>query len=82
MRCMVDGWREKLDQGLYVGEDLTDLAKAFDCNRDDLLIGKLEAYGFDEISLLLTYSHLKNPKQCIRTNNTHTSFENMISKKE
>ena len=34
---MIDGRREKLDQVLYVGEDLTDLSKTFDCNRHDLL---------------------------------------------
>ena len=77
---MIDGRRGKLDQVLYVGEDLTDLSKTFDCNRHDLLSAWLEAYGFDEISLLFTYSHLKNHKQCVRINDTHTSFENMISK--
>ena len=77
---MIDGCREKLDQILYVWENLNDLSKTFDCNRHDLLSPKLEAYGFDEISLLFTYSHLKNHTQCVCINNTHTSFKNMISK--
>ena len=37
---------------------LTDLLKAFDCMCLDLLIAKLNAYGFDRNALKLIYDYL------------------------
>ena len=56
-----------------------DLSKAFDCIPHDLLIAKLHPYGFDEDSLVLTYSYLKGRKQCVRKNNKYSSFQEVIS---
>ena len=56
-----------------------DLSKAFDCIPHDLLIAKLHAYGFDEDALVLIYSYLKRRKQCVRINNTYSSFQEVIS---
>ena len=46
---------EKLEKSLVnsgVGVMLiTDLSKAFDCLRHNLIIAKLTAYGFDQLSL-------------------------------
>ena len=41
---------------------MTDLSKAFDCIPHDLLIAKLEAYGFDNYTIRQVYSYLKNGK--------------------
>ena len=56
-----------------------DLSKAFDCRSHDLFIAKLVAYGLNDTALKLIFSYLKNWKNCVRTNNTHSNFENMIT---
>ena len=38
----------------------TDLSKAFDCIGCDLLIAKLNAYGFDKKALKIIYDYLKD----------------------
>ena len=42
---------------------LTDLSKAFDCLVHDLLIAKLNAYGFDYDALSLINNYLSDRKQ-------------------
>ena len=55
------------------------LSKAFDCVPHDLLIAKLAAYSVDENLLMYIYSYLFNRKQCVRINNVHSRFQNVIS---
>ena len=43
---------------------LTDLSKAFDCIPHDLIISKLEVYGFDIDALKPIHGYLANRKQC------------------
>ena len=56
-----------------------DLSKAFECVPHDLLIAKLAAYSVDENLLMYIYSYLSNRKQCVRINNVHSRFQNVIS---
>ena len=76
---LVEDWRSKLDNDYLIVAILMDLSKAFDCIPHDLLIAKLHAYGFDEDALALIYSYLKRRKQCVRINNTYSSFQEVIS---
>ena len=56
-----------------------DLSKTFDCIPRDLLIAKLSAYGFDENSLDVIYSFLKQRDQCVRINDVYGSSQRILS---
>ena len=71
---MVEKWKEFLDKGGLGGALLTDLPKAFDIIRHDLLIAKLAAYGFDSHSLSLVFSYLSERKQKIKIHNSYSSY--------
>ena len=43
-----------------------DLSKGYDCQLHDLVIVKLEAYGFDNISLKLFHSYFSNRNQRVK----------------
>ena len=58
---------------------LEEWRQPFDCVRHDLLIAKLAAYSVDENLLTYLYCYLSNRKQCVRINNVHRSFQNVIS---
>ena len=60
---MMESWKRALDQNKYVGAVLTDLSKAFDCLNHQLLIAKLEAYGFGKQALNFIYNYLYNRNQ-------------------
>ena len=68
-----------LDENFFVGAVLTDLSKASHCIAQDLLISKLGAYGFSDTALRYVYSYLSNRKQCVRINNTYSSYQKIIS---
>ena len=63
---LIEQWKECLDNNKLVGAVLMDLSKAFDCLPHDLLIAKLEAYGFDRNTLKLFHSYLKDGKQVVK----------------
>ena len=63
---LVEKWREDLDEKFVKDAVLTDLSKAFDCIKHDLLIAKRTAFGFSDTAL----NFMKSWKQgvCIISN--------------
>ena len=60
---LLQKWQKCLDNKGIIGTILMDLSKAYDCINYDILLAKLEAYGFSYNSLAFLYSYLKNRKQ-------------------
>ena len=78
---MIENWKESLDQGGHYGALLTDLSKAFDCIMHDLLIAKLQAYGFDSDSLNFICIYLVDREQRVKINSsisTWSKIENFV----
>ena len=71
--------RNKLDNNNVVDAILTNLSKAFDCIPHDLLVTKLDAYGFNRHTIAYIYSYLKNRKKCVRINGTQSYLGDIIS---
>ena len=57
---LIQKWRVILGRNGYVGAVLMDLSKAFDTIKHDLLIAKLNAYGFTKSSVRLIKSYLSH----------------------
>ena len=58
--------KKSVDNGGAFGLLLTDLSKALDCFSHELLIAKLDPYGFDERSLILIHCNFSNCKQRVK----------------
>ena len=74
---MVGMLTKSLDNGLLSGIVLTDLSKAFDSIAHDLLIAKLNAYGFSNQSLNII-SYLSDRKQRTKINDEFSTWRNIV----
>ena len=64
----IESCRRALDSGNTAEAVLMDLSKAVDCLNYDLLLAKLEAYGFSKGALQLILSYLNGRKQRVKVN--------------
>ena len=75
---MIEKWKKTVDNRGVFGALLTDLSKAFDCIPHDLIIAKLEAYGFHIDALKLIHDNLSNRKQRVKVNDAYSSWKNIF----
>ena len=57
---------------------LTDLTKAFNCLDPELLIAKLNVYGFSLPTLKLIHDYLSNRRQQTKINSSYSSWHDII----
>ena len=62
--------------GGFVGSILMDLSKTYDCLPHNLLLAKLQAYGFSKESIRLFLSYLTNRIQRIKEGSTISDWTN------
>ena len=80
-RClvsMIETWKESVDNGRAFGALMTDISKAFGCLHHELLIAKLEAFGFDIKSVKLFQQYLSNRKQGVTVGNTYSLWKEFL----
>ena len=75
---LIEKWKKSVYNGGAFGALLTDLSKAFDCLPHELLIVRLDAYGFDKSSLKLIHSYLTNRKQRVKINRISSSWSEIL----
>ena len=75
---MLEKWKSAGDNKKAFGALLTDLSKAFDCLSRDLLIAKLNPYGFNMSALRFVHSYLKNRTQRTKVNSEYSSWKEIM----
>ena len=76
--ALLEKWKITLDKRGYAGAVLMDLSKAFDCLNHDLLLAKLNAYGFSREAVTLIRSYLKNRWQRTKINTSFSSWTELL----
>ena len=73
LSALLEKWKRSLDRSKVFCALLTDISKGFDCLDHDLLIAKLNGYGFSFPVLRLILDYLLNRKQRTRINNSYST---------
>ena len=76
--ALLEKWKRAVDSGQMFGALLTDLSKAIDCLDHEILIAKLNAYGFSLPALKLVHDYLSNRKQRTKVNRTYSSWLEIV----
>ena len=77
--AMIEKWKKSLDgKGGFAGAILMDLSKAFDTINHELLIAKLEAYGFGDSALETMHSYLSDRWQRTKVNSSFSTWREFL----
>ena len=76
---MLERFKKALDNKNKFGALLADLSKAYDCLNHDLLIAKLEAYGFEYMCLNMIRNYLSGRKHRTKVNNHFSEWADILS---
>ena len=71
--CLIEKWKKSVGNSGALGALFTDPSKVFNCLSHELLIAKLEAFGFDKNAFKLVNSYLSNRKQRVKMNGIYSS---------
>ena len=75
---IIEKWRHALDKGKKVGTIFMDLSKAFDTLNHNLLLAKLDAYGFSLNAIKFVQSYLSERFQRVNINNNFSEWCKII----
>ena len=75
---MTEKWIKNLGDGGVFRALLTDLSEAFHCIPHELIIAKLQAYGFHIDVLKLIQDYLSSRKQRVKVNDASSSWKDII----
>ena len=79
LMSMIEKWKTWLDKdGGLAGAIFMDLSKAFDTINHELLIAKLEAYGFSNDSLKIILDYLSDRWQRTKVNTSFSSWAELL----
>ena len=76
--AMIEKWKKPVDNENVFGAVLTNLSKTFDCLPHELIISKLNSYGFNLTALNLIHNYLTKRKQRTKINHSHSSWEDIL----
>ena len=75
---MLEKWKRSVNNSKIFGALLTNLLKAFDYLGHELLMARLNAYGFSLTALKLVHNSLSNRRKRTKINSTYSSLLEII----
>ena len=76
---MIENWKSSLDKHGFAAGILMDLSKAFDTINHELLLAKLNAYGFTKDALELILDYLTDRWQRTKINSSFSTWTELLS---